>query len=120
MKKKTKKQKKNLFRVDVHLNYLVYTDKETYNEIDVCKWLKNDFHSGELDEGGALEVQKVESVEQIQDFLEKDFEYNVYYTDDKDDGTSIQTLVDELGLNADVLVAKLRKLGYTVAPPKEE
>jgi hypothetical protein len=118
--KKNNMRRKNLFRVDVHLSYLVYTDKETYNEIDVCKWLKNDFHSGELDEEGALEVQKVKSIEQIQDFLEKDFEYNVYYTDDKDDGTSIQTLVDELSLDADVLVAKLRKLGYTVAPPKEK
>ena len=118
---KNKKQNKNLFRVDAHLSYLVYTDKETYGETDFCEWLKTSFHSGELDEEGSLEVEKVESTEQIQEFLEeRDYDYNVYYTDDEDEGTSLDTLVEELGLDADIFVAKLRKLGYTVTKPKKK
>jgi hypothetical protein len=117
---KNKKQKKNLFRVDVTLKYLVYTDKAEYKEIDVVNWIKNDFHSGEFDTDGALKIQKVESTEQIQDFLDLDIDYNVYYTDDVDESTSLDTLVEELCLDAKVLVAKLKKLGYTITSPKKK
>jgi hypothetical protein len=117
MKIKTSK-KKNLFRVDAHLNYLVYTDKDTYDESDFCQWLKTDFHSGELDEKSTLEVKKVESTKQIQEFLEKDYDYNVYYTDSEDADVSIHTLVKELNLDIDNIIIKLRKLGYTVTKPK--
>jgi len=118
---KNKKQNKNLFRVDAHLSYLVYTDKETYGETDFCKWLKNNFHSGELDEEGSLEVEKVESTEQIREFLdERGYDYSVYYTDDEDEFTTISTLVEELGLDADILVAKLCKLGYTITKPEKK
>lgn len=117
---KNKKQNKNLFRVDAHLSYLVYTDKETYGETDFCKWLKNNFHSGELDEEGALEVEKVESTEQIQDFLDRDYDYSVYREIGDDDEKDLSELVNELGLDADILVAKLRELGYTITKPKKK
>ena len=111
--------KKNLFRVDLNLKYLVYTDKEKYTQNDVLDWIKNDVHSGEFDGDDVLEIEKVESSEQIQDFLDMDTEYYVYYTNNEDDSTSIDTLVEELGLDASVLVDKLKKLGYTVTPPKK-
>ena len=114
------KQNKNLFRVDLNLKYLVYTDKEKYTQDDVLDWLKNEVHSNEFDDDGALEIEKVESSEQIQDFLDMDIEYYVYYTSDEDDSTSIDTLVEELGLDANILVVKLRKLGYTVSKPKKK
>jgi hypothetical protein len=114
------KQNKNLFRVDLNLKYLVYTDKEKYTQDDVLDWIKNEAHSNEFDDDGALEIEKVESSEQIQDFLDMDIEYYVYYTSDEDDSTSIDTLVEELGLDANILVAKLRKLGYTVSKPKKK
>lgn len=114
------KQKKNLFRVDAHLSYLVYTDKETYGETDFCEWLKNNFHSGELDEDGALEIEKVESTEQIQDFLDRDYDYSVYTEIGDNVEKDLSELVDELGLDAKVLVTKLKKLGYTITPPKKK
>jgi hypothetical protein len=115
-----KKQTKNLFRIDLNLKYLVYTDKMNYTENDVLNWIKNDFHSGELDEENNLTINKVESSHQIQDFLDQDIDYSVYYTDDEDDDTSISTLVETLGLDADILVAKLRKLGYVITKPKKK
>jgi hypothetical protein len=114
------KKTKNLFRVDLNLKYLVYTDKEQYTQNDVLDWLKNEVHSNEFDDDGALEIEKVESSEQIQDFLDMDIEYYVYYTSGEDDSTSIDTLVEKLGLDANILVAKLRKLGYTVSKPKKK
>lgn len=111
---------KNLFRVDINLSYLVYTDQEKYTEQDTLKWCKDELHESELEEGEALEILKVESSEQVQDFLDKDNEYYVYYTDDEDDSTSVSDLVDRLGLDADILVAKLRKLGYSVTKPKKK
>jgi hypothetical protein len=114
------KQNKNLFRVDLNLKYLVYTDKEKYTQDDVLDWLQNEVHSNEFDDDGALEIEKVESSEQIQDFLDMDTEYYVYYTSGEDDSTSIDTLVEELGLDANILVEKLRKLGYTVSKPKKK
>ena len=115
-----KKQNKNLFRIDLNLKYLVYTDKMIYTEPDVLNWIKNDFHSGELDEENNLIINKVESSQQIQDFLDMDVDYSVYYTDDEDDNTSISTLVEKLSLDADILVAKLRKLGYVITKPKKK
>jgi hypothetical protein len=115
-----KKQKKNLFRVDAHLSYLIYTDKETYGATDFCEWLKINFHSGELDEEGALEVEKVESTEQIQDFLDRGYDYSVYTDLGDNTEKDLPELVDELGLDATNLIAKLRKLGYTIAPPKKK
>jgi|LakMenE01Jun11ns_1017448.scaffolds.fasta_scaffold9575112_3 hypothetical protein len=114
------KKTKNLFRVDLNLKYLVYTDKEKYTQDDVFDWIKNEVHSNELDADGALEIEKVESSEQIQDFLDMDIEYYVYYTDGEDDSTSIDTLVEELGLDASALVDRLKKLGYTVTPPTKK
>jgi len=76
--------------------------------------------SNEFDDDGALEIEKVESSEQIQDFLDMDIEYYVYYTDGEDDSTSIDTLVEELGLDASALVDRLKKLGYTVTPPTKK
>jgi hypothetical protein len=114
------KKTKNLFRVDLNLKYLVYTDKEKYTEDDVLDWIQNEVHSNEFDGDGALEIEKVESSEQIQDFLDMDIEYYVYYTSGEDDSTSIDTLVEELGLDANILVEKLRKLGYTVSKPKKK
>lgn len=115
-----KKQNKNLFRIDLNLKYLVYTDKMNYTESDVLNWIKNDFHSGEFDDEDVLTINKVESSHQIEDFLDMDVDYNVYYTDDEDDSTSVSTLVEKLSLDADILVAKLRKLGYVITKPKKK
>jgi len=92
---------KNLFRVDINLSYLVYTDQENYTESDVLKWFKDDFHSGEFDEENALSILKVESSEQVQDFLDREIDYCVYYTNDEDESASVSELVDRLGLDAD-------------------
>ena len=109
---------KNLFRVDLNLRYLIYTDQEKYTEHDVLKWCKEELHEGEFDDEGVLEIKRVESSEQVQDFLDMDIEYNVYHTDDEDESTSVSDLVDKLGLDADILAARLRKLGYSVTKPK--
>ena len=120
MNKKNKKSKtKNLFRVDLNLKYLVYTDEEKYTQNDVLDWIKHDVHSGEFDGDDVLEIEKVESSEQIQDFLDLQDSYCVYCTSPEDDSTYLGDLVDLLGLDASVLVDKLKKLGYTVTPPKK-
>lgn len=120
MSKKIKKSKtKNLFRVDLNLKYLIYTDKQEYTENDVLNWIKNDFHYGEFDSDNALKIEKVESSKQIQDFLNYDYYYSVYRDAGDDDEKDLSDLVDLLGLDASVLVDKLKKLGYTVTPPKK-
>lgn len=120
MSRKTKKPiNKNLFRVDLNLQYLVYTDKENYTEHDVEKWIKNDLHSGEFDEQDGLTINKVTSSKQIQDFLDLDVDYNVYHTDEQDNGISVHSLVEQLGLDADVMIDKLKKMGYTVTKDKK-
>lgn len=111
---------KNLFRVNLNLKYLVYTDEMNYTEDDVLLWIKNNFHSGELDDEDAVQITKVESSKQIQDFLDMDIDYNVYHTDDEDHDTSIKELVEKLGLDVHILIEKLRKLGYTVSKSKNK
>lgn len=102
------KTEKKLYRVDINLKYLVYTDKD-FDLSNVIDWLKYELHDAELDEG--CDISLVDSVEEIQDF---DEDYNTYYTDDADEGASLKEIIDKLGLDAQKMIKRLTKLGYKV------
>lgn len=103
------KPDKKLYRVDINLKYAIFTDK-AYNEDDVLKWLKNDVHSGELDEN--CEIALVTDSKEVEDF---DEDYCVYYTDDNDESTYLNDIIDILGLDAKKMIERLKKLGYKVS-----
>ena len=117
LKQVTKTNKKKLFRVDAKLSYLVVTEKDIYTVKDFLAWAKNDMHSGELDESSALEIKEVKSTEQIQDYIDRDHDYMTYDTTGGTDTQYVSELIKELGLDSDVIAARLRELGYTVIPP---
>lgn len=102
---------KKLYRVDLNLKYLVYTDTE-YGQEDVLNWIKNDFHSGELDD--ACEISEVKDAEEVEDFTDLEIEYCPYYTDAKDENTYLCDIIDNLGLDAKKLIKRLESLGYKV------
>lgn len=105
------KTEKKLYRVDLNLKYLVYTDTE-YGQEDVLNWIKNEVHSGELDD--ACEISEVKDVKKIED----DFglEYFPYCSDieDSQQELTVEDIVDELGLDAKKLIKRLESLGYRV------
>jgi len=106
------KTEKKLYRVDINLKYLVYTDaKEKYNQSQVFDWLKQEMHEGELDE--VCNITPVNSTEQIKDF---DEDYSLYCTcsTDKDKELNLNEVVDSLGLDAKKLIKRLESLGYKV------
>jgi len=113
----SKPNKKKLFRVDATLSYLVVTEKDIYDFKDFLAWAKNDMHSGELDESSALEIKEVKSTTQIQDYIDRDHDYMTYDTTGGIDTQYVSELIEELGLDSDVIAARLRELGYTVIPP---
>lgn len=117
LKQMVKTNKKKLFRVDATLSYLVVTEKDIYTVKDFLAWAKNDMHSGELDESSALEIKEVKSTEQIQDYIDRDHDYMVYDNTNSEDDQHLSSLIKELGLDVEVLAARLRELGYTVTPP---
>ena len=112
-----KTNKKKLFRVDATLSYLVVTEKDIYTVKDFLAWAKNDMHSGELDESSALEIKEVKSTEQIQDYIDRDYDYMAYDTTGGIDIQYVSELIKELELDSDVIATRLRELGYTVIPP---
>ena len=106
------KKGKKLYRVDINLKYLVYTDvNEKYNQSQVFDWLKQEMHEGELNE--VCTVTPVNSTEQIKDF---DEDYSLYCTcsTDKDKELNLNEVVDSLGLDAKKLIKRLESLGYKV------
>lgn len=106
------KTEKKLYRVDINLKYLVYTDaKEKYNQSQVFDWLKQEMHEGELDE--VCNITPVNSTEQIKDF---DEDYSLYCTcsTDKYKELNLNEVVDSLGLDAKKLIKRLESLGYKV------
>ena len=105
------KTEKKLYRVDINLKYLVYTDEE-YKQVDVLNWIKNDIHHGELDD--ACEISVVKDVKEIEDFTDSDIEYCPYYTDNADESTFLSDIIDKLGLDAKKLIKRLESLGYKV------
>lgn len=105
-----KKQNK-LYRVDINLKYLVYTNKE-YRQKDVLDWIKNDVHDGELDD--ACEISLVKDAKEIEDFTEMDIPYCPYYTNNKDESLYLSDIIDDLGLDANKMIERLKKLGYEV------
>lgn len=105
------KKEKKLYRVDINLKYLVYTD-EDYTEANVYDWVKNYFHSAELDD--SCEISVVKDVKEIEDFTDSDIEYCPYYTDDADESTYLSDIIDKLGLDAKKLIKRLESLGYKV------
>jgi hypothetical protein len=117
LKQVTKTNKKKLFRVDATLSYLVVTGKDIYTVKDFLAWAKNDMHSGELDESSALEIKEVKSTKQIQDYIDRDHDYMTYDTTGCPDIQYVSELIEELGLDVEVLADRLRELGYTVTAP---
>lgn len=105
------KTEKKLYRVDINLSYLVYTDEE-YKQGDVLNWIKNDIHSAELDDN--CEISVVKDVKEIEDFTDLDVEYCPYYTDNADESTFLSDIIDKLGLDAKKLIKRLESLGYKV------
>jgi hypothetical protein len=103
------KTEKKLYRVDINLKYLVLTDKE-YKQADTLAWLKNEVHGGELDDE-ACTISLVKDSKEVNDFEEG---YCTYYTDPDDDGTSLEHIIDRLGLDASKMIERLKKLGYKV------
>lgn len=99
------KTEKKLYRVDIDLSYLVYTD-EDYTNANVYDWLKNYFHSGEL--ADACEISVVTDSKTIEgDF---DMGYIPYCGDEM----SLEEIIDLLGLDAKKMIKRLEKLGYKV------
>ena len=105
------KTEKKLYRVDINLKYLVYTDEE-YKQVDVLNWIKNDIHHGELDD--ACEISLVKDAKEIED----DFglEYFPYCSDieDSQEELTVEDIVNKLGLDAKKLIKRLESLGYKV------
>ena len=105
------KTEKKLYRVDIDLSYLVYTD-EDYTSGNVYNWIKNNFHSGELHD--ACEISIVTDSKTIED----DFDIGYFpYCDDADDSSkemSLEEIIDLLGLDAKKMIKRLEKLGYKV------
>lgn len=106
-----KTENKKLYRVDINLKYLVYTDKE-YKQGDVLNWLKNEVHSGELDD--TCEISLVKDAKEIEDFTEMEIDYCPYYTDNADESTFLSDIIEKLGLDAKKLIERLKSLGYKV------
>lgn len=104
------KTQKKLYRVDINLKYLVYTDKE-YKQVDALDWLKNEVHSGELDD--ACEISLVKDAKEIEDFTEMKIDYYPYFTDEEDEST-LSDIIEKLGLDAKKLIKRLESLGYKV------
>ena len=100
---------KKLYRVDIDLSYLVYTD-EDYTNANVFDWMKNHFHGGELDE--TCEISVVKDIKTIEDDFDKD--YCPYFTNDDDEITSLEEIIDLLGLDAKKMIKRLESLGYKV------
>lgn len=105
------KTEKKLYRVDINLKYLVYTDIE-YNQGDVLNWIKDDIHHGELDD--ACEISLVKDAKEVEDFTEMEIDYCPYYTDNADESTFLSDIIKELGLDAKKLIKRLESLGYKV------
>ena len=105
------KTEKKLYRVDINLKYLIYTDEE-YEQENVFNWIKTEVHSGELDD--ACEIYEVKSVKEIEDDF--DMEYFPYCADAEDrmQELTLEEIVEELGLDAKKLIQRLESLGYTV------
>jgi hypothetical protein len=104
------KNKKKLYRVDVDLSYLVYTVGE-YTYADVFDWIKNNFHSGETD---GCEISIVTNAKTLEDDFDMSY---VPYCDDTDDATkemSLEEIIDILGLDAEIMIDRLERLGYKV------
>jgi hypothetical protein len=112
----SKPNKNKLFRVDATISYLIYTGKDKYTVKDFLAWAKNDMHSGELDESSSLKIKEVKSTKQIQDYIEREYDYPTY-TDNIDEEIYLSPLISELGLDAEVLADRLRELGYLVSAP---
>jgi uncharacterized protein YgfB (UPF0149 family) len=105
------KTEKKLYRVDVDLSYLVYTD-EDYTSGNIYDWMKNHFHSGELDD--ASEISIVTDSKTIEDDFDLSY---IPYCDDADDSSkemSLEEIIDLLGLDAKKMIKRLEKLGYKV------
>jgi hypothetical protein len=112
----SKPNKNKLFRVDATISYLIYTGKDKYTVKDFLAWAKNDMHTGELDESSSLNIKEVKSTEQIQDYIDREYDYSTY-TDNTDEEIYLSPLISELGLDAEVLADRLRELGYLVSAP---
>ena len=112
-----KKDKNKLFRVDAKLSYLILTEQDNYTVRDFFDWAKHDMHTGELDESSVLKIEEVKSTTQIQDYIEREYDYMPYAASIVMDTQYLSELIKELGLDAEALAARLRELGYTVTPP---
>jgi hypothetical protein len=117
LKQMIKTNKKKLFRVDAKLSYLVVTEKDIYTVRDFLAWVKNDMHPGEIDSPSELQIKEVKSTTQVQDYLDRDGDYMAYDTTNSEDVQYLSELIEELGLDSDVIAARLRELGYTVIAP---
>lgn len=105
---------KKLFRVDLNLKYLFYTDKTILHTQDVLKWLEKDCHSGELDDDDTCVITEIDDPEDVDDFPEN---YTVY-SDDKTCEINLGDIFKTWN-TPEAMVAKLKKMGYKITPPKK-
>lgn len=105
----------NLYRIDLCLDYLYATNKDTYTVEDVLKWIKNEIHIDELDRGGALTIKRVRSESDITDYLD---DYNVYNNVSRED-LSLKEVREDLEkqrkkTDIEKVIELLEKSGYVV------
>lgn len=104
------KEKRELYRIDLNLKYL-YLTKDKPTKEAVLDWLHN-IHTGELDDG--LNIKKVESVEDIQDYENEDGELNYDLYTDKIENLNLSDVIEPLQLDVKCLIKRLKELGYKV------
>jgi len=104
----------NLYRIDLCLDYLYATNKDTYTVADVLEWIKNEIHVDELDRGGALTIKRVRSESDITDYLD---DYNVYNVYNEDLSLKeVRENLDKQRKKTDIekVIELLEKSGYVV------
>lgn len=108
------KMKTKLIRIDLNLKYLVIeSEDKKYTESDVLEWLHN-IHSGELDGDDVVSISEINNKNDVEDF---DIGY-APYNNVGDDYISLSEYIEDNGLDAQEMINKLKKLGYSVTKKK--
>lgn len=106
--------KTKLIRIDLNLKYLVIeSEDKKYTESDVLEWLHN-IHSGELDGDDVVSISEINNKNDVEDF---DIGY-APYNNVGDDYISLSEYIEDNGLDAQEMINKLKKLGYSVTKKK--
>ena len=104
-----------LYRVDINLSYLFLTKNKEYgSKEDVVEWLNDSAHTGELDSENDKEKFSVKEVKSLEDVEDYDLGYFPYSDEIRQDEPTLEDIKDELGLDTQIMIKKLKALGYSV------